>query len=96
VLRALGAGGHLVNVARGSIVDTDALALALHTGEVAGAGLDVYESEPLPPAALLGCANVVLTPHVAGTSPEAKQASLRCFLDNVELHFSGRPVRTPI
>jgi lactate dehydrogenase-like 2-hydroxyacid dehydrogenase len=96
VLQALGSGGYLVNVARGSIVDTQALALALRSGEVAGAALDVYESEPLPPAALLGLANVVLTPHVAGTSPEAKQASLQCFLDNVERYFSGRPLRTPI
>jgi len=44
----------------------------------------------------MGLANVVLTPHVAGTSPEAMQASLQCFLDNAELHFSGQPVRTPI
>lgn len=96
VLKALGSGGFLVNVARGSIVDTDALAQALKDGELAGAGLDVYETEPLPPAALLDLPNVVLTPHVAGLSPEAKQAALQCFLDNAALHFSGRPVRTPI
>jgi len=39
---------------------------------------------------------VVLTPHIAGWSPESMQASLQCFLDNAELHFTGKPVRTPI
>ncbi len=96
VLEALGPGGFLVNIARGSIVDTAALADALRGGTIAGAALDVYESEPLPPAALIGLANVVLTPHVGGASPEAKQASLQCFLDNAALHFSGKPLRTPI
>lgn len=96
VLKALGRDGYLVNVARGSIVDTEALAQALRAGELAGAGLDVYEGEPLPPAALLDLPGVVLTPHVAGTSPESKQASLQLFIDNAGLHFSGQPVRTPI
>jgi lactate dehydrogenase-like 2-hydroxyacid dehydrogenase len=96
VLEALGPQGFLVNIARGSVVDTDALAQALRSGALGGAGLDVYESEPQPPAALLGLPNVVLTPHIAGWSPEAMQASLQCFLDNAELHLAGQPVRTPI
>ncbi len=96
VLKALGPGGFLVNIARGSIVDTEALAHALRGGELAGAGLDVYEGEPHAPAALLDLPSVVLTPHVAGSSPEAKQATLQMFMDNAALHFSGQPVRTPI
>jgi lactate dehydrogenase-like 2-hydroxyacid dehydrogenase len=96
VLKALGRHGYLVNIARGSVVDTEALARALRAGELGGAGLDVYESEPEPPAPLMDLPNVVLTPHIAGWSPESMQASLQCFLDNAELHFSGRPVRTPI
>lgn len=96
VLRALGPGGYLVNVARGSVVDTEALAHALRAGEIAGAGLDVYESEPEPPAALLALTNVVLTPHVAGWSPESVQASVDLFLDNARRHLAGEPVRTPI
>ncbi len=96
VLRALGPGGTLVNIARGSVVDTDALAAALATGTIAGAGLDVYEGEPQAPAALVGLANVVLTPHVAGSSPEAMQASIDRFVENMALHFAGRPVRTPV
>jgi lactate dehydrogenase-like 2-hydroxyacid dehydrogenase len=96
VLQALGPDGYIVNIARGSIVDTDALATALRAGAVGGAALDVYESEPVPPAALMDLPNVVLTPHVAGSSPEAKDATLQCFLDNAALHFGGQPVRTPI
>ena len=96
VLEALGPQGYLVNIARGSVVDTQALALALSTGRLAGAGLDVYESEPLPPEALLGLDNVLLTPHVAGWSPEAIQASVNRFLANVAGHFAGRGPVSPV
>jgi len=96
VLEALGPHGFLVNVARGSVVDTEALATALRAGTLAGAGLDVYESEPAPPAPLLDLANVVLTPHVAGWSPEAADASLQCFLENARRHFAGEALLTPI
>lgn len=89
-LQALGAAGFLVNIARGSVVDTAALAAALRTGELAGAGLDVYESEPKPPVELLEFNNVVLTPHMAGWSPQAIAASVSRFLHHADTHFSGR------
>lgn len=96
VLAALGPKGYVVNVARGSVVDTAALANALDNGVIAGAGLDVYEGEPAPPARLIGSARVVLTPHVGGRSPEAVAASVDRFIDNATRHFSGQPVLTPV
>ncbi|MFL9910645.1 2-hydroxyacid dehydrogenase [Paraburkholderia sp. RL17-337-BIB-A] len=96
VLDALGPDGFVVNVSRGSVVDTAALAQALTAGAIAGAGLDVYEGEPHPPEALLALRNVVLTPHVGGRSPEAITASVDNFLTNARRHFAGEPVLTPI
>jgi len=96
VLTALGPTGVLVNVARGSVVDTAAVVDALKRDSLAGVALDVYETEPKPPESLFAFENVVLTPHVAGWSPQAMQASLVCFLDNVRRHYAGEPLRTPI
>ena len=96
VLAALDAGGYLVNVSRGSVVDTAALADALRSGRIAGAGLDVYESEPQPPAALLELDTVVLTPHVGGWSPQAIEASVQRFIENATRHFAGQPVLSPM
>jgi lactate dehydrogenase-like 2-hydroxyacid dehydrogenase len=96
VLDALGPQGTLVNIARGSVVDTAALAAALRSGRIASAGIDVYESEPAPPAALVDLPNVVITPHIAGRSPEAIQASVTLVLNNLDAFFAGRPMATPI
>ncbi|KFL54219.1 2-hydroxyacid dehydrogenase [Burkholderia pyrrocinia] len=96
VLDALGPGGFVVNVSRGSVVDTAALADALREGRIAGAGLDVYEGEPEPPRALTDLDSVVLTPHMGGWSPEALDRSVQQFLDNAARHFAGQPVLTPV
>ena len=80
----------------GSLVDTAALAEALREGRIHAAALDVYEGEPLPPAALLGFDNAILTPHIAGISPEAIHASVVRFLDNASRHFAGLPLLTPV
>ena len=96
VLAALGPGGHVVNIARGSCVDTAALAAALKAGRIAGAALDVYESEPLPPAELLGFDNVILTPHVAGWSPQAIRATVVNFIANVDALQRGEALPTPV
>ncbi|MEZ5670126.1 MAG: NAD(P)-dependent oxidoreductase [Alphaproteobacteria bacterium] len=65
-LSALGSGGRLVNVGRGSLVDTEALVAALADGTIAGAALDVLEGEPEVPVALAALSNVILTPHIGG------------------------------
>ncbi|MBX9833479.1 MAG: 2-hydroxyacid dehydrogenase [Burkholderiaceae bacterium] len=96
VLNALGPRGYVVNIARGSVIDTQALASALKEGRVAGAGLDVYESEPAPPAELIALDSVVLTPHVAGWSPEAVQASVDRFVENASRHFAGEAPVSPV
>lgn len=96
VLRALGPQGHLVNIARGSLVDTAALAQVLADGQLGGAALDVYESEPQPPRELLGFPNVILTPHIAGWSPESVQATVDLFLLNAERWKHGQPLQTPV
>lgn len=96
VLEALGPSGYLINIARGSVVDTQALIAALAAGRIAGAGLDVVDGEPVIPEALKRLDNVVLTPHSAGRSPEAVDATVALFLENAGAHFAGRPVLTPV
>ncbi len=96
ILKALGPQGVLVNIARGSLVDTEALAVALRDKVIAAAAIDVYESEPKPPVVLLEFENAIITPHVAGLSPEAMLASVECFIDNANLHLAGKPLRTPL
>ena len=82
----------LVNTARGPIVDESAMLDALRSKRLAGAGLDVFETEPLPSGhALLGMPNVVLTPHTAGVTAEALEAGLQMTLDNVRNFLAGRP-----
>jgi D-3-phosphoglycerate dehydrogenase len=90
-LQALGPEGYLVNVGRGSVVDTSALATALREGVIAGAALDVYESEPGPPLELVGFDNLVLTPHIAGRSDSAWAGQTELFIDNVERYLAGQP-----
>lgn len=96
VLDALGPKGFLVNIARGSVVDTAALAQALAQAKIAGAALDVVEGEPDVPAELLCLDNLVLTPHIAGRSPEAVAATVQLVIDNLKAHFNGQPVVTPV
>lgn len=96
VLSALGPQGVVVNIARGTLVDTDAVADALRDKRIWAAALDVYEGEPTPPARLLEFENAVLTPHIGGISPQAIHASVVRFLENAEAHFSGKPLLTRV
>jgi lactate dehydrogenase-like 2-hydroxyacid dehydrogenase len=99
VLAALGPKGFLVNVGRGTIVDTPALIDALRSKRIAGAGLDVLEGEPATPThlpELLQLDNVVVTPHCAGRAPESRAAATALLLDNLNAHFSGKPLPSPV
>jgi len=99
VLAALGPHGSLVNVGRGTVVDTQALIEALRSKRLAGAGLDVLEGEPsVPPLLpeLLQCDNVVVTPHVAGRAPESRSAATALILANLNAHFAGQPLPSPV
>jgi phosphoglycerate dehydrogenase-like enzyme len=81
-----------INTARGPIVNEPALIDALQARQIAGAGLDVFEVEPLPPGhPITRLDNVVLTPHCAGATPETLEAGLALALDNVTAFFAGRP-----
>lgn len=95
-LDALGPQGFLVNIARASVVLTADLVQALEQRSIAGAALDVFDDEPLVPDALKVLNNVVLTPHVAGLSPEATQGTVELVGRNLAAHFGGQPLLTPV
>jgi len=91
-LRLMKEGALLVNAARGGVMDTAALMDALNSGHLGGAGLDVYEDEPLPEDhPLLQCEQVALTPHVADMTPEGLELLNEGVVDNVIAFFEGRP-----
>ena len=96
VLAALGPTGYLINVARGSVVDQPALVHAVTTGVIAGAALDVFADEPDVPSELRAHENVVLTPHMASGTWETRRAMAKLALDNLQAHFAGRPLLTPV
>ncbi len=99
VLTALGANGYLVNIGRGTVVDTAALIDALQANRIAGAGLDVVEGEPsVPPKLpeLLQFDNVVVTPHYAGRAPEARTAATALILANLSAYFAEKPLPSAV
>ena len=95
-LDALGPNGFLVNIARASVVATADLVNALEHRRIAGAALDVFDHEPEVPEALKNLPNVVLTPHVAGLSPEATRGTVELVGQNLSAFFSGKPLLTPV
>lgn len=96
VLERLGPSGILVNVARGRVVDEAALVEALTSGAIAGAGLDVFADEPRVPQALLALDNVVLTPHVAGSTHETWDDVISTVRANIDLFLREGRYLTPV
>lgn len=96
VLRALGQKGILVNVARGSVVDEQALIEALEQGVIGGAGLDVFADEPNVPERLRALPHVVLVPHIGSATTSTRKAMADLALANLEAHFAGQPLKTPV
>ena len=88
-IAALPRGAIVVNTARGSLVDDEALCAALRTGQVRAAGLDVFVREPAVPEAYLGLENVVLTPHIASATDEARAGMADLVLDGIAAVLAG-------
>ncbi|KKW93598.1 2-hydroxyacid dehydrogenase [Sphingobium chungbukense] len=96
MMDALGVAGLLVNVARGQLVDEDALITALREGRLGGAALDVFESEPTPVARWADVPNVVLTPHTGGATYEAVGRMRDMLVANLGAFFAGGALVSPI
>ena len=90
LLKKLGPDGYVVNISRGSVIDEAALVVALKENIIAGAGLDVFETEPHAPSELTTLPNVVLTPHIGGNTTESLTAMQGCVIANFEAFFAGK------
>jgi len=90
-------GAYVINVSRGAIVDTNALTVALQSGKLAGAGLDVTDPEPLPlDNPLWKMPNVVITPHIAGYSDGREPRTLEVAQENIKRFVSGKPLKNVV
>ncbi len=96
VLEALGPEGYLINIARGSVVDQDALVELLAGGGLGGAGLDVFADEPHVPAELFDLDNVVLLPHVGSATERTRRAMALLAIENLERYLSTGELVTPV
>lgn len=91
-LAAMKPTGIFINIARGDVVDEDALIAALQSGQISGAGLDVFAREPIVPDALCAMENVVLLPHLGTSALEVREAMGQMALDNIIAWDEGRPL----
>ncbi len=96
ILSAMQPHAILVNISRGDVVDEAALIAALKAGQLAGAGLDVYEHEPVVPDALRAMENVTLLPHLGTNALEVREDMGRMALANLDAFFAGAPVPNPV
>src|SRR6201995_3386799 len=96
VMKALGPRGVIINVARGTVVDEQALIAALKSGTILAAGLDVFEKEPNVPDELKSMQNVGLLPHIGSASGVTRNAMDQLVVDNLKAWFAGKPPLTPV
>ncbi|PHY14213.1 hydroxyacid dehydrogenase [Caulobacter sp. B11] len=96
VIEALGPQGLLVNVARGALIDEDAMIAALKDGRLGMAALDVFEQEPTPAARWADVPRTVLTPHTAGATLDSIPAMVGLTLENLRRYFLGEPLASPV
>jgi len=96
VLDALGPQGYVCNIARGSVIDEPVLLKYLQEKKIAGAGLDVFVDEPRVPPEFFTLDNAVLFPHVGSATVETRKAMGDLQIENLRLHFAGKPVRTRV
>lgn len=96
-LRLMKPTARLINIARGAIVDEQALVAALEAGEIAGAALDVFETEPLPQSSpLWKMSNVIVSPHMSGDFIDHQAAIAQLFLRNLDCYQSGKPLHNVV
>ncbi len=92
-LKAMKSTAYLINIGRGGLIGERALAVALRDGEIAGAGLDVFEHEPLPPdSPLWDMPNVMISPHDAGSSKRSHARFMGVFIENLRRYVAGEPL----
>ena len=96
VLDAMGPTAFLINIARGSVVDEEALLYALQHKKIAGAALDVFENEPNPNKGFLSLDNVLLTPHIGSATTETRIAMTNLAVDNLEAFFAKQPLPSEV
>ncbi|KAM7531214.1 hypothetical protein LguiB_034624 [Lonicera macranthoides] len=96
VMMALGKKGVVINVGRGALVDEKELVEFLVQGQIAGAGLDVFEDEPNVPKELFGLDNVVLSPHKAVTTPESIEQLRKAIVGNLDAFFANKPLLSQV
>jgi lactate dehydrogenase-like 2-hydroxyacid dehydrogenase len=96
VIDALGPNGTLINVARGTVVDEQALIKALTEGRLGHAALDVFDNEPNVAPELLALPNVIVQPHQGSATVETRTAIGQLMIDNISAHFAGKPLLTPV
>ncbi|MHB0874724.1 MAG: D-2-hydroxyacid dehydrogenase [Anaerolineae bacterium] len=96
-LRAMKRSAYIINIGRGGTIQEDALIRALREGSIAGAGLDVFEKEPLPEdSPLWAMENVIVTGHYSGSTPAYQERAMAIFLDNLRRYVGGEPLRNVV